>query len=87
MIRSLPCFPCNTRLTKGAKCVRMDDLAGGVTRKETPPVRYWYLHEDESSCLPFSAHTASEHPCNIWKISEEVSLVDSSGDDTAVFVS
>ena len=34
------------------------------------------------------AHTASEHPCNGCKnTSVEVSLVDSSGDDTAAFVS
>lgn len=84
--RRLPCVGCNGCLTKGTKNLRKEDPSGAVTRMGSPLLRY--LHGDESSCARFSAHTSSELRCTRSKnTSVDVSFVDSSGHDTAAFVS
>ena len=83
--RPLPCLACNRPLERDTKYFRLKDPAGGNTKRGTDVVRC--LHRDGSSCRPVSAHTASVHPCcNCKKTSDEVGLVDSSGDDSPAFI-
>ena len=70
----------------GTKCLSARDAAGGKAKRGTDVVRY--VHGDGSSCCPVSALTASEHPCfRCDRTSDEVSLVESMGDKTPLFIS
>lgn len=84
--RPLPYVACNRDLIPDTSYLRMTDPAGGPSKKGTPVLRY--LHADGTTCMPDSTHTASVYPCHgCEKPSDEVELFDSSGDDSACFIS